>query len=43
MSGRSAIWLGVLLVAATTQAGAQRQAGPPAIADNSFLMEEAYN
>jgi hypothetical protein len=43
VSGRSAIWLGVLLVAATTQAGAQRQAGPPAIADNSFLMEEAYN
>ena len=43
MSGRPSLWLGVLLAAASTQAGAQQQAVPPAIADNSFLLEEAYN
>jgi hypothetical protein len=43
VSGRSAIWLGVLLAAASTQAGAQEQTGLPPIADNSFLLEEAYN
>ena len=43
MSRRSPVWLGVLVAAASTQAGAQQQAGPPPIADNSFLMEEAYN
>ncbi len=43
MSGRSPTWIGILLAAASTQAGAQQRAGPPPIADNSFLMEEAYN
>src|SRR2546427_8983993 len=43
VSGRSPVWLGVLVAAASTQAGAQQQTGPPPIADNSFLMEEAYN
>jgi len=43
VSGRPSLWLGVLLAAASTQAGAQQQAVPPAIADNSFLLEEAYN
>ena len=43
MSGRSPIWIGVLLAAASTQAGAQERAAPPPIADNSFLIEEAYN
>ena len=43
MSGRSPVWLGVLVAAAFTQAGAQQQTGPPPIADNSFLLEEAYN
>lgn len=42
MSARS-VGLGVLLAAASTQAGAQQRAGPPPVADNSFLMEEAYN
>ncbi len=42
MSGRS-IWLGVLVAAASTPGGAQDPGGPPPIADNSFLMEEAYN
>src|SRR5216117_2077761 len=43
MSGRSAIYLGVLLAVASTPTGAQGQAAPPSISDNSFLMEEAYN
>jgi hypothetical protein len=43
VNGRSPTWIGVLLAAASTQAGGQERAGPPAIADNSFLMEEAYN
>ena len=43
MSGRSPPWIGVLLAAASTHAGAQERVGPPPIADNSFLMEEAYN
>ena len=43
MSGRSPTWIGILLAAASTQAGAQQRAGPPPISDNSFLMEEAYN
>ena len=43
MSGRSSICLGALLAVASTQAGAQAQAAPPSISDNSFLMEEAYN
>jgi len=43
VSGRSPIWIGVLLAAASTQAGAQERAAPPPIADNSFLIEEAYN
>jgi hypothetical protein len=43
VSGRPSLWLGVLLAAASTQAGAQQRAVPPAIADNSFLLEEAYN
>jgi len=41
--GRSSICLGALLAVASTQAGAQAQAAPPSISDNSFLMEEAYN
>jgi hypothetical protein len=43
MSGRSPVWLGVLWAVAATGAGAQQRAAPPPIADNSFLMEEAYN
>ena len=43
MRGRSSICLGALLAVASTQAGAQAQAAPPSISDNSFLMEEAYN
>ena len=43
MIGRAAAWLGVLLAAAATHAGAQEPAAPPSISDNSFLMEEAYN
>jgi len=43
MSGRSAIYLSVLLAVASTPTGAQGQAAPPSISDNSFLMEEAYN
>src|SRR5256885_8823346 len=36
-------WIGLLLAAAFTQAGAQERAALPNIADNSFLLEEAYN
>src|SRR2546430_13582464 len=43
MSGRSSICLTVLLAVASTPTGAQGQAAPPSISDNSFLMEEAYN
>jgi len=43
VSGRSSLCLGVLLAAAATRTGAQEQAAPPSISDNSFLMEEAYN
>ncbi len=43
MSGRSAIYLSVLLAVASTPTGAQGQAAPPSISDNSFLVEEAYN
>lgn len=47
MSGRTSAWIGawmgVLLAAASKQAAGQEQAPPPAIADNSFLLEEAYN
>jgi len=43
VSGRSYIWLGVLVAAAATQARAQEPTPPPSISDNSFLMEEAYN
>jgi hypothetical protein len=44
MSGRWPVWVGVLLaVAATRGGGAQQRTAPPPIADNSFLMEEAYN
>ena len=43
MRGRSSICLGALLAVVSTQAGAQAQAAPPSISDNSFLMEEAYN
>ena len=43
MSGRSSICLSVLLAVASTPTGAQGQAAPPSISDNSFLVEEAYN
>ena len=43
MSGRSSIYLSVLLAVASTPTGAQGQAAPPSISDNSFLIEEAYN
>ena len=43
MSGRSPIYLGVLLAVASTPTVAQGQAAPPSISDNSFLVEEAYN
>src|SRR5438874_11446028 len=43
MSGRSSIYLSVLLAVASTPTGAQGQAAPPSISDNSFLVEEAYN
>ena len=43
MSGRSPIYLSVLLAVASTPTGAQGQAAPPSISDNSFLVEEAYN
>jgi len=43
VSGRSSICLGALLAVASTQAGAQAQAAPPSISDNSLLMEKAYN
>jgi len=43
VSGRGSTFLGLLLAAAATPAGAQVQATVPSISDNSFLMEEAYN
>ncbi len=43
MSGRSSIYLSVLLAVASTPTVAQGQAAPPSISDNSFLVEEAYN
>ncbi len=42
MSGRAFAWIGLLLAAAA-QASAQQRAALPNIADNSFLLEEAYN
>ena len=43
MRGGAFGWIGLLLAAAFTQAGAQARAALPNIADNSFLLEEAYN
>src|SRR2546425_6779336 len=41
--GGAFAWIGLLLAAGFTQAGAQERAALPNIADNSFLLEEAYN